>query len=160
MRSTSAPNRSACLSACTPSSTASAGSARAAAMKSASSSTAGSVRWAAMLSALLWGAVAASSLVLGALLALARPWPERSIGLVMAFGAGALISAVSYELFEEGVEAAGQVPGRRRAHARRALLLPRRPAARARPGRWRPAARAGGVPRRPSGADGARDRAG
>ncbi len=63
-----------------------------------------------MLSALLWGAVAASSLVLGALLALARPWPEHVIGLVLGFGAGALISAVSYELFEEGVEAAGQLP--------------------------------------------------
>ena len=63
-----------------------------------------------MLSALLWGAVAASSLVLGALLTLVRPWPERSIGLVLAFGAGALISAVSYELAEEGIEAAGQLP--------------------------------------------------
>ena len=63
-----------------------------------------------MLSALLWGAVAASSLVLGALLALARPWSGAVIGLVMAFGAGALISAVAYELAEEGIEAAGQLP--------------------------------------------------
>jgi ZIP family zinc transporter len=63
-----------------------------------------------MLPALLWGALAASSLVLGAVLALARPWPERVIGLVLAFGAGALISAVAYELAEEGVEAAGQLP--------------------------------------------------
>ena len=55
-----------------------------------------------MLTAILWGAVAASSLVLGALLALVRPWSDRVIGLVLAFGAGALISAVSYELFEEG----------------------------------------------------------
>jgi len=63
-----------------------------------------------MLTAILWGAVAASSLVLGAVLALVRPWSERVIGLVLAFGAGALISAVSYELFEAGVRAAGQVP--------------------------------------------------
>jgi ZIP family zinc transporter len=53
--------------------------------------------------ALIWGAVAASSLVIGAVLGLARDWAPRSIGLVLAFGAGALISAVSFELAEEGV---------------------------------------------------------
>jgi zinc transporter, ZIP family len=57
-----------------------------------------------MLSALGWGALAASSLVLGALLAFARAWPSRQIGLVLAFGAGALISAVSFELAAEGIE--------------------------------------------------------
>ncbi len=54
-----------------------------------------------------WGAVAASSLVLGMLLGLARAWPNRLIGLVLSFGAGALISAVSFELFEEGVKVGG-----------------------------------------------------
>jgi zinc transporter, ZIP family len=49
-----------------------------------------------------WGSLAAFSLVLGALLAVARPWPDRVVGLVLAFGAGALISAVSFELAEEG----------------------------------------------------------
>jgi zinc transporter, ZIP family len=49
-----------------------------------------------------WGSLSAFSLVLGALLAIARPWPERLVGLVLAFGAGALISAVSFELAEEG----------------------------------------------------------
>ena len=63
-----------------------------------------------MGSAILWGAVAASSLVLGAVLALARPWSERVIGLVLAFGAGALVSAVSYELAEEGIRSAGPLP--------------------------------------------------
>jgi ZIP family zinc transporter len=58
-------------------------------------------------SAFLWGAVAASSLVLGMVLGLARPWPGRMVGLVLAFGAGALISAVSFELFEEGVQVGG-----------------------------------------------------
>jgi ZIP family zinc transporter len=57
-----------------------------------------------MESALGWGALAASSLVLGALLAFARRWPPRQIGLVLAFGAGALISAVSFELAAEGIE--------------------------------------------------------
>jgi ZIP family zinc transporter len=49
-----------------------------------------------------WGALAASSLVIGALLGAVRPWPDRWIGLVLAFGAGALISAVSFDLAEEG----------------------------------------------------------
>jgi zinc transporter, ZIP family len=51
--------------------------------------------------ALGWGALAASSLLIGALLGLARPWPPRVVGLVLAFGAGALISAVSFDLAEE-----------------------------------------------------------
>jgi zinc transporter, ZIP family len=55
-----------------------------------------------MGSALGWGALAASSLVVGALLGLARPWPNRAVGLVLAFGAGALISAVSFDLWEQG----------------------------------------------------------
>src|ERR1044072_262068 len=54
-----------------------------------------------------WGAVAASSLVLGMFLGLLRPWPSRLLGLVLAFGAGALVSAVSFELFEEGVQVGG-----------------------------------------------------
>jgi zinc transporter, ZIP family len=52
--------------------------------------------------ALGWGALAASSLVFGALLGLARTWPPRQVGIVLAFGAGALISAVSFDLVEEG----------------------------------------------------------
>jgi zinc transporter, ZIP family len=54
-----------------------------------------------------WGALAASSLVVGVALAFARPWPPRWVGLVLAFGAGALISAVSFELFFEGTTAGG-----------------------------------------------------
>jgi ZIP family zinc transporter len=34
-----------------------------------------------------WGALAASSLVLGALLGVVRVWPRQMIGLVLAFGA-------------------------------------------------------------------------
>lgn len=56
-----------------------------------------------MGAALGWGALAASSLVLGALLTLVRRWPDRQVGLVLAFGAGALISAVSFELAAEGL---------------------------------------------------------
>lgn len=57
-----------------------------------------------MGSAIGWGALAASSLVIGALLGVVRPWPDRAVGLVLAFGAGALISAVSFDLAEEGAQ--------------------------------------------------------
>ena len=60
-----------------------------------------------MSAALGWGALAASSLVLGALLGLVRAWPDRVVGLVLAFGAGALISAVSFDLAQEGVKVGG-----------------------------------------------------
>jgi len=60
-----------------------------------------------MLESLGWGALTASSLVLGALVGLARPWPERLVGLVLGFGAGALISAVTFELAEDGVAIGG-----------------------------------------------------
>jgi ZIP family zinc transporter len=53
--------------------------------------------------ALGWGAIAASSLVIGAVLAFVRSWSAALIGLILAFGAGALISAVSFELVEEAV---------------------------------------------------------
>jgi zinc transporter, ZIP family len=57
--------------------------------------------------ALGWGALAASSLLIGALVGLARSWPRQAVGLVLGFGAGALISAVSFELAQEGVEIGG-----------------------------------------------------
>jgi len=60
--------------------------------------------------AILWGVVAASSLVIGAVLGLSRQWPRSLIGLVLGFGAGALISAVSFELFGEGVRLGGALP--------------------------------------------------
>jgi ZIP family zinc transporter len=60
-----------------------------------------------MFEALGWGAVAASSLLIGALFGILRPWPTRAIGLVLGFGAGALISAVSFELAQEGVRVGG-----------------------------------------------------
>ena len=60
-----------------------------------------------MLTALGWGAVAASSLVIGAVLGLIRKWPTGLVGGVLAFGAGALISSVAFELAEEGLRASG-----------------------------------------------------
>jgi zinc transporter, ZIP family len=63
-----------------------------------------------VVEALAWGSVAASSLMLGALLAFARRWDERQIGLVLGFGAGALISAVSFELAQHGLVLGGAGP--------------------------------------------------
>jgi zinc transporter, ZIP family len=60
-----------------------------------------------MTEALGWGAVAASSLVIGAALGIARQWSNKLIGLVLAFGAGALISAVSFDLAQEGGRVGG-----------------------------------------------------
>lgn len=60
-----------------------------------------------MLTALGWGALAASSLIIGGVLALIRRWHDGLIGGVLAFGAGALIASVSFELAEEGVDQGG-----------------------------------------------------
>ena len=60
-----------------------------------------------MGSAIGWGALAATSLVIGAALSFVREWSMRQVGYVLAFGAGALISAVSFELAAEGIEVGG-----------------------------------------------------
>jgi ZIP family zinc transporter len=53
--------------------------------------------------AALWGAIGASSLVVGAEVAFGFDLSRRAIGLVMAFGVGALISSVTFELVEESL---------------------------------------------------------
>ena len=63
-----------------------------------------------MLEAAFWGFVAASTLLIGAVLAIALPWPGRAIGLVAGFGAGALISAVTLDLTASAFAVAG-IPG-------------------------------------------------
>jgi ZIP family zinc transporter len=57
-----------------------------------------------------WGAFAASSLVIGALIAIVRPMAEKPLGLIMAFGSGVLVSSVAFELAEEAVRVGGQGP--------------------------------------------------
>jgi ZIP family zinc transporter len=53
--------------------------------------------------AFLWGVVAGASLVLGGVIALRVSLSQRLLGLIMAFGAGVLISAVAYELVDEAL---------------------------------------------------------
>lgn len=60
-----------------------------------------------MIEALLWGLLAASSLLIGSVLAARRPPRRRALGLIMAFGAGVLLSAVSFELVAEAAEIGG-----------------------------------------------------
>ncbi|HRQ38543.1 MAG TPA: ZIP family zinc transporter [Chloroflexota bacterium] len=55
-----------------------------------------------MLSAIWWGGLAAGSLLIGYLLA-NRGLSNRTIGMIMGIGAGALISAIAYELVPESV---------------------------------------------------------
>jgi zinc transporter, ZIP family len=57
-----------------------------------------------MAAAFGWGLLAASSLVIGALVALRLRISLRAIGLVMGFGAGVLISAVSFDLVGEAAD--------------------------------------------------------
>ncbi|MBA2955682.1 hypothetical protein GON03_15200 [Nocardioides sp. MAH-18] len=54
-----------------------------------------------MSQALLWGLLAAGSLLIGQALANPLGRSKRTVGLMMAFGAGTLISAVGYELIPE-----------------------------------------------------------
>jgi ZIP family zinc transporter len=58
-----------------------------------------------MLPAFAWGFGAAGSLIIGALLASYITISRRLLGLIMAFGVGVLISAVSFELAEEAFTA-------------------------------------------------------
>jgi len=57
-----------------------------------------------MAEAFGWGTLAASSLVIGAIVALAFRIGLRAIGLIMAFGAGVLISAVAFDLVQEAAD--------------------------------------------------------
>lgn len=60
-----------------------------------------------MFQGILWGTIAASATLLGALVALFIKMPKRVMGMIMALGAGALIGATSYELLEEALEISG-----------------------------------------------------
>ena len=57
-----------------------------------------------MVEAAFWGGIAASSLLLGALVAYVVAPSTRSVGIVMAFGAGTLLSAVSFEMIGRSIQ--------------------------------------------------------
>jgi zinc transporter, ZIP family len=62
-----------------------------------------------MLEAGLWGLVAGSSLVVGAAIGIWLPIPRRIVALVMGFGAGALVSALAFDLTAEAYAEGGAV---------------------------------------------------
>jgi ZIP family zinc transporter len=76
-----------------------------------------------VLEAGAWGLLGASSLVLGALLVLLRAPSSKVLGLVMGFGAGVLLSAVSFELVDQAVQTTGGLRDAARGFAAGALVF-------------------------------------
>ncbi|WP_307321366.1 ZIP family metal transporter [Evansella vedderi] len=60
-----------------------------------------------MWNAILWGTIAASATLMGAIVVLKFKVPRKVIGFIMALGTGALIGATTYELLEESLEISG-----------------------------------------------------
>ena len=60
-----------------------------------------------MLEAAGWGLVAGSSLLIGAAIGVWVKLPARVIGLILAFGAGTLVSALTFELTDEAYALGG-----------------------------------------------------
>ncbi|MGN6611213.1 MAG: ZIP family metal transporter [Angustibacter sp.] len=60
-----------------------------------------------MLSAAWWGFVGGAALLIGALLGIYLRASNRVVGIVMAFGAGVLISALAFELTSEAYDQSG-----------------------------------------------------
>jgi ZIP family zinc transporter len=60
-----------------------------------------------VIEAFLWGLLGAASLLAGALVATVRDLRPRPLGLLMGFGSGVLLSAVSFEMVEEAVDVSG-----------------------------------------------------
>jgi len=59
-----------------------------------------------MLNALMWGLIANSSLILGGFIGSRFSLSKRTLGIILAFGAGTLLSAVAYELVFESLRMA------------------------------------------------------
>jgi zinc transporter, ZIP family len=64
-----------------------------------------------VLVALGWGLLAASSLVVGAALGVIRDWNERLVGLVLGFGARALLVMLMGSMISEAGEKARDQAG-------------------------------------------------
>lgn len=63
-----------------------------------------------MLEAGLWGLAGASALVIGALIGLAGRVPRQVVALALAFGTGALVSALAFDLTEDAFAQGGTLP--------------------------------------------------
>jgi ZIP family zinc transporter len=78
-----------------------------------------------MLEALLWGALGASALLIGALVAYRFAPSRRVIAAVMALGTGLLIGSVSFELIDEALKTQNGRLGRAARVGGRGCLLRR-----------------------------------
>ena len=58
---------------------------------------------------LLFGVVASSALIVGALIGVRFELPKRLLAILLSFAAGALITALSFELFEDAYQRGGIV---------------------------------------------------
>lgn len=56
---------------------------------------------------LLFGAIASSALIIGALIGVRFELPKRLLAVLLSFAAGALITALAFELFEDAFEKGG-----------------------------------------------------
>ena len=56
---------------------------------------------------LLFGVVTSSALVLGAFVGVRFELPKRVLAIILSFAAGALITALAFELFEDAYERGG-----------------------------------------------------
>lgn len=68
------------------------------------------MNWPTHLQALLWGLASGGALLIGAVIGLYLPLPRRIIALVMAFGAGILISVIAFDLMDVAFQRAGILP--------------------------------------------------
>jgi ZIP family zinc transporter len=64
-----------------------------------------------MAEAFFWGFLGAVSLLIGAVVAVVRPPSQRTLGLILGFGAGVLISALAFELVGKAVVVEGGMGG-------------------------------------------------
>jgi ZIP family zinc transporter len=60
-----------------------------------------------MVSALVFGIIASSSLVIGAVVGACWEPPERVVASALAFASGALITALAFELFQRAFRIGG-----------------------------------------------------
>lgn len=60
-----------------------------------------------MATSLLYGVVASSALIVGALVGVRFELPKRLLAILLSFAAGALITALSFELFEDAYQQGG-----------------------------------------------------
>src|SRR5918992_5384684 len=62
-----------------------------------------------MVRALVFGILASSALVIGAVLGVRLRLPQRLLAMLLAFAAGSLITALAFELFEHSYQQGGAV---------------------------------------------------